>query len=170
MKKPKQWNNDIYANIVMKKKTKQKMTKETQKHVNWEWSHDTNANSNMQKENIRQNYDKGDTKANNLATQEQWWKQKQTIQEKKIQNPKQESMRIILVIYLGKRSILKPFKDFWRLPSNLPTSWLTFQILKRFANRPLSLHSTWWMMSQWEWTLNNTFKIFRNGESVHGLI
>jgi hypothetical protein len=33
MKKPKQWNNDIYANIVMKKKPKQKMTKETQKHV-----------------------------------------------------------------------------------------------------------------------------------------
>jgi hypothetical protein len=113
----------------MKKKPKQKMTKETQKHVNWEWSHDTNANFNMQKENIRQN-DKGDTKANNLATQEQWWKQKKTIQEKKIQNPKQESMRIILVIYLGKRSIFKPLKDFWSLPLNLPTSWLAFQILK----------------------------------------
>jgi hypothetical protein len=36
----------------------------------------------MQKENIRQN-DKGDTKASNLVTQEQWWKQKQTTQEKK---------------------------------------------------------------------------------------
>jgi len=47
-----------------------------------------------------------------LATQEQWWKQKQTIEEKKIQNPKWESMKIILVIYLEERSILKPFKTF----------------------------------------------------------
>lgn len=120
-----------------KRNQSKKMTKETQKHVNWEWNHDTNVNSNMQKENMRQN-DKGDTKANNLATQEQWWKQKQTTQENKIQNPKQESMRIILVIYLGKRSILKPFKDFRSLPLNLPTSWLAFQILKGFANRSLS--------------------------------
>lgn len=121
----------------MKKKTKQKVTKETQKYVNWEWSHDTNVNPNTQKENIRQN-DKGDTKASNLATQEQWWKQKQTTQEKKIQNPKQESMIIILVIYLRVRSILKPFKDFWSLSLNLPTSSLAFQILKGFVNRPLS--------------------------------
>jgi len=113
----------IYANIIMKKKTKQKMIKETQKHVNWEWSHDTNANLNMRKENIRLN-DKGDIKANYTR--------------KKDTKSKWESMRIILVIYLGERSIFKLFKDFWNLPLNLPTSWLAFQILKGFANRPLS--------------------------------
>jgi hypothetical protein len=63
------------------------MMKEIQKHVNWEWSHDTNVNPNMQKENIRQN-DKGDTKASNLAIQEQWWKHHKE-KRYKIQNKNQ---------------------------------------------------------------------------------
>ncbi len=51
------------------KETKAKNDEGNTKTCNWEWGHDTDANFNMQKENIRQN-DKGDTKANNLATQE----------------------------------------------------------------------------------------------------